>query len=123
MKRYWWIPVVTLAAIGLIWLYRSVNPQEDFMPKCVFRRLTGWSCPGCGSQRFAHALFNGHALEAVSYNYFLPVGIVIIAVSAWLEATRRRHPERYRKAMQPLTLYLVVALLVAWTILRNVLGV
>ena len=33
--------------------------------------FTGWSCPGCGLQRFIHAAVHGRFLEAISYNYML----------------------------------------------------
>ena len=53
--------------------------EYQLFPPCLFRRLTGLSCPGCGMQRFVHALTNGRPLEAVGYNAFLPfVGLYVL---------------------------------------------
>lgn len=117
------VAAIALVAVALTAVYAVVDPTAEYMPRCIFRTLTGWSCPGCGSQRFLHALLSGHPLQAVSYNYFLPLGLVMIALACWLEATSRTHPARYRRWMQPRNLYLVLALICLWWILRNLLGV
>lgn len=108
---------------GLLCVYLFIDPAKSFMPRCIMKQLTGLSCPGCGSQRFVHALLNGHVAEAVSYNYFLPFGAVLIGISIWLDATRRSHPERYRKAMHPMVLTAIIALLILWTAVRNILDI
>ena len=50
--------VGAVAAVAVV--YFLFDPLESpYMPQCLFRRLTGLSCPGCGSQRVAHALLPG----------------------------------------------------------------
>ena len=116
--------ILFLALLSVFILYYLIeDPAGGLMPSCVVKSITGWSCPGCGSQRFLHALLNGHPLEAVSYNYFIPVGFLLIGVVIWLEATRKSHPQRYRRFMQPLYLYLVLALIIAWMLVRNLLNI
>lgn len=116
--------ILFLALLPVFILYYLIeDPAGGLMPRCVVKSITGWSCPGCGSQRFLHALLNGHPLEAVSYNYFIPGGFLLIGVVIWLEATRKSHPQRYRRFMQPLYLYLVLALIIAWMLVRNLLNI
>ena len=46
-------------------LYRQFNPLEyNCFPPCPFYTLTGWLCPGCGSQRAIHHLLNGNLINA-----------------------------------------------------------
>lgn len=111
------------AVVAVLLIYGFVDPEGGYMPQCVIHSLTGWSCPGCGSQRFLHALLNGDVAKAVSYNYFVPVGVVLIAAGVWLESTRRSHPVRYRRFMKPVWLYAILGLIIIWSILRNILGV
>ncbi len=66
--------IIILLAIALVCgvLLYGLNPSQHLlMPKCAFKALTGWSCPGCGFQRAAHAFFHGHFIEAISYNYYM----------------------------------------------------
>lgn len=120
-RRWLWAVMAGIAVLTA--LYAVADPTASYMPRCVFRTLTGWSCPGCGSQRFLHALLTGHPLQAVGYNYFLPLGFAMIGVVCWLEATRTRQPGRYRRWMRPRNLYLVLAVIVAWWLLRNLLKI
>lgn len=40
-------------------------------PDCIFRRLTGLYCPGCGSGRAVSAVLHGHLLKALTCNPLL----------------------------------------------------
>ena len=54
--RYLLIVMALLAAaVGYKCLDPSVVP---IFPRCPFRLLTGYLCPGCGSQRAIHHLLN-----------------------------------------------------------------
>lgn len=70
-----------------IFVYSSVNPtQAAWIPKCPFKMLTGLQCPGCGGQRMAHALLEGHFREAISYNYYMLLAgpYVLAFIINWL---------------------------------------
>lgn len=58
-----WLIVAAGAA-----LYFIFDPAVTrWAPKCMFRVLTGYDCPGCGSQRALHALLHadmaGHGMQ------------------------------------------------------------
>lgn len=122
VRRTLWYGAGVLLGLLLVY-YGKVDPDSGFMPQCVVKRLTGLSCPGCGSQRFVHAMLKGEFAEAVSYNYFLPIGILLIGVCTWLEQTRHKNPARYGRWMRPASIYIVVALMVLWMVVRNVSGI
>lgn len=49
--------VVLLAGIAVV--YKHLDPAVvPIFPRCPFRLLTGYLCPGCGSQRAIHHLLN-----------------------------------------------------------------
>lgn len=99
--------------------------EYQLFPPCLFHRLTGLSCPGCGMQRFVHALANGHPLEAITYNAFLPLVIiyVILFASERLVLTGSAQM-RLRQAVEGRTATLSLSgAIVAWFVLRNLLGV
>lgn len=56
-----------LAVAGVAFLYRFA-PAEYPYPSCLFAKVTGWECPGCGSTRALYALLHLRIHEAVALN-------------------------------------------------------
>ena len=57
------------------------DPSKNGVVTCVFRRLTGWYCPGCGLTRAAHALMHGDFRAMLTDHLFSPV---VFAFLIWL---------------------------------------
>ena len=49
---------------------------------CLFKRLTGHPCAGCGSTRAVQAMAHGHVAEAITLNPLISVALIVVA--AWL---------------------------------------
>lgn len=63
--------------VAVVFIYYSYDPlQSIFFPKCIFKTLTGYDCPGCGTQRALHAFLHGHFVEAFRYNIFFVILLV-----------------------------------------------
>ncbi len=111
------VVAVALFAIATYWLF---DPSEYIFPRCPVYMLTGWECPGCGSQRALHALLNGDIAEAWRLNAFLLCMAPVIALLLFSEFFRDRYPRLNRVVTSRPAVITFVALIVAWTILRNV---
>lgn len=62
--------IVLLIVLGTI--YFVFNPSKTALfPQCPFLLLTGFRCPGCGSQRAIHSLLHLDVVQAFSYNALL----------------------------------------------------
>ncbi|MEO6131397.1 MAG: DUF2752 domain-containing protein [Saprospiraceae bacterium] len=72
MKRAGWF----ISGILIIILYGSFNPDQYFFPKCPFHWMTGWLCPGCGSQRALYQVLHGHFMSAMKLNLLFLPGIL-----------------------------------------------
>ncbi len=72
--------VVGLAALVVAAsVYFTFDPSHSaWFPKCPFLVLTGYKCPGCGSQRAVHALLTGNLATAWHYNALLVVALPFI---------------------------------------------
>lgn len=112
------------AGIAVAVVYFLFDPLESpYMPQCLFKRLTGLSCPGCGSQRVLHALLHGDLAAAFRANALLVVSIPAIAWLAWLETRRLRRPELYMRVYSVATIVTVGVILLLWWVLRNIFGI
>ena len=110
--------IMILAAIVAI--YFLVDPSRSgWMPQCVFHRLTGWDCPGCGSQRMIHALLHGDLGRAWGYNPFFICMIPVILCYVWLDLFPEKTPRLFRFFHSPAMIASVGGSIIAWGILRN----
>jgi hypothetical protein len=112
----WFIPAVAAAVI--LFLY---NPAEhEFYPVCMFHRLTGLNCPGCGSLRALHHLARGHWAMAFHFNpllvLFLPFLTCVLFRQLWQEVTGRVMRPFFTR---PLWGWLALGLIISFGVVRN----
>jgi hypothetical protein len=72
--------------VGIIIVYFSYNPEKmDFFPPCLFYKLTGLKCPGCGTQRAVHSLLHLEMKQAFSYNPALFFAVPLAGLLIYIE--------------------------------------
>ena len=101
-------------------VYWAWDPADGgLFPRCAFKAITGWDCPGCGSQRALHALLHGHVAEAWRANPYFLLAVPSALILGWVEMTRERHPALYRSVYRPATFIIILFLTIGWWIYRN----
>ena len=116
---------LVIGVVVVVVLFFLDPSQHALMPKCVFKLLTGYSCPGCGFQRAVHAFLHGDVMGAVRFNLFLMVGVpylLIVAVASIIPKTERTAAFR-RFAFHKCWVYLYVTLFCIWWVVRNILHI
>lgn len=65
---------------GLAVLFFVLNPAEhEIFPRCLFNSITGYYCPGCGSQRAIHSLLHLNFAGVIGNNFlFIPAFLLIL---------------------------------------------
>ena len=110
--------VVLLLILAVV--YFLFDPMEaKWMPRCVWKVATGTECPGCGSQRMAHALMHGDLRAAWRANAYALCMLPLIGGMVWLEFSRESHPHLYRKVYSPAVIWGLAVSVLVWWILRN----
>jgi hypothetical protein len=120
--RRWLVIILVLAALLVMGvIYFALDPSTSgLFPRCTFLSLTGYKCPGCGSQRAIHALLHGDVACAFRYNALLLVAIPWIALCLFAESQRVRNPRIYARLNAPLLIWLLLAMVLLWWLLRNI---
>lgn len=118
------LAVIVAVAVVIIAVYTCLDPtQYNFFPRCPSKLITGYDCPGCGSQRALHALFNGDFVSAARYNLMIfPAGLMVVLLTV-CELGRHRYQalERlYLRLNAPAVIWTVFILFVVWTAVRNI---
>jgi len=112
--------VLAAAVLGSGSVLFFFNPStHGFYPGCLFHRLTGLNCPGCGGTRAAYQLLHGHLLPALRDNALFILTLAGLLVrGAWFAARKIcQQPATLAVPAKVLWAYLVFA--IAFSVLRN----
>ncbi|MDR0186960.1 DUF2752 domain-containing protein [Prevotella brunnea] len=120
------IAFLLLGAIAIGSFYFLLNPaQYRLSPKCPVKLLTGYSCPGCGAQRFLHAALHGNFGEAISYNYFLLLALpyLLVLCLLWVLPIGKWKSKWGRIAEHRYVVWTYIVIFFVWLVVRNVLHI
>ncbi|MGW4895235.1 DUF2752 domain-containing protein [Kitasatospora sp. NPDC004240] len=109
-----------LAGSAYLWS-RDPHLPGQLLPFCVWRRVTGLECPGCGGTRMAYDLLHGDLAAAWRDNAVLLLALPLVAL---LYLTWLRHGlagRRWRPTLGRGGKIAVLGTAAAWTVLRNLL--
>jgi len=115
--------VGTLLVAAIILFYRFDPETQPLFPKCPFFLVTGYQCPGCGSQRAIHSLLHANIGDALRYNAFMVVALPYILMGVWLEwlGGGKHYPRLQRFLFGRWSALIVLVAIIAYWILRNLL--
>lgn len=112
--------LVAAASVAALAVYILFCEYSGAMPRCPFKWVTGFDCPGCGSQRALRSLLHGHPLEAWGYNLILPPVQAYLMTIVLLPLWRGRRAERIHAALtSPAAIWSLLGVVMAWWVLRN----
>lgn len=109
-----------LAGLGLC--YFLLIKLTPIRIPCVFHKLTGFACPGCGIStlcvRLLHLDFKGAVQENLAASLILPVWAVVWIIRGLF------HPQALRKGgkVENILAWSCVILLIVFGVLRNLPG-
>lgn len=115
------IVLLSVVLVTALVVYFLFDPATTTFPRCPFLMLTGWQCPGCGSQRAIHSLLHLDIVAAWRYNALLVLSIpylLLLVVAEWGGA--RRESRLYRALNREWLIWSYFALVIAWWVARNI---
>jgi hypothetical protein len=123
IKKSLYFAGVLLILAGLSVIYYRYNPTEyRFFPKCPFHSLTGFNCPGCGSQRAIYSLLHGNLVAALNDNTLLVISIPFLLIHFYykIKSALLKRDLRWDVIYHPLTPKIIFVLVVVFWIVRNI---
>ena len=116
------LSIVLIAIILGIVVYYTLDPSEVFFPRCPFYSLTGLKCPGCGTQRAIHQLLHHNLAGAVRYNALMVFSIPLLVFFVVADVCKTKWPKLYLLARNPILSWSILAIVLLWWILWNILS-
>ena len=115
----WVLPAIAFgAALAVLFLFDPATHR--FYPACLFHKLTGLWCPGCGSTRALHQLIHGNLSAAFRLNPLAVGALPVLGGMLVLQLVRHtRGRPTPKMGANPVLAWGTVALVVAFWVLRN----
>ena len=106
------------AASGYLLLFEP--GKSGFFLACPFRKITGFTCPGCGSTRAMHRLIHGDVIAAFQFNplFVLALPLLLYVLVRYTDAAIRGKTLNPNKLDAKYIWVLFVVILSFW-IFRN----
>lgn len=112
---------IALVAVAIIVIYSVFDPSIMPFPRCVFLTLTGWECPGCGSQRALHSLLHLDIVTAWRYNALMVCAIPFVVAVFIADSLRTKYPAIHKVLNSRLIILIALIVILSWWLLRNLL--
>jgi len=113
---------ITLLFIAALYIFYSINPEtHPLFPKCPFLVITGYECPGCGSQRAIHQLLHFNIGAALRYNAFLVLALPYISLGIYMQylGGNTRNPRLRRIFFGRWSALIVLLFVLTYWVFRN----
>ena len=118
IKKISWAGGLAAAGALAAVLFLCDPVRVPIYPQCVFHRVTGLDCPGCGSLRALHALLHGDLAAALHFNAFLVLSLPLLAGLGFYFVIKKMRAEP-AASFRPVWLWLYLAAFVVFGIARN----
>ena len=118
-KKLFWL-LIFLFIIVVLYFY-FLNPSENrsyFLP-CFFYEITGYQCPGCGSQRAFHELLHFHFLAATKQNLLFVLGIPYVLAAIFFNLKKKKYPKMNEFLLGNRTLLVLLVIVILFGVFRN----
>lgn len=79
-KRLLRVILIILALMVILLGYYEINKVYHVGIPCLFYKITGYKCPGCGITRALFSLIKGDIKQAIYYNKILMLMLPFIAI-------------------------------------------
>ena len=114
------IAIWSLLAVGAAYVFVFEPGKTGLFPICMFRFLTGFQCPGCGSTRALHKILHGHLLAAFMLNplFLIALPFIFYAFLRYTVTVMRGGVPR-PNALPASYIYAIFFVVVSFWIFRN----
>lgn len=114
---------VSVLLVAALYIFYTFDPElQPIFPKCPFLLLTGYQCPGCGSQRAIHSLLHLDIGAAFRYNAFMLMALPYIFLGVYLEyfGGKKRFPAVEKIFFGKWAAVALLVFIVVFWIVRNI---
>jgi len=120
-KQRFAVMALAMIAGGIVFFLFSPT-ESKFFPQCPFHYITGYDCPGCGSQRAVHYLLHFDIKNAFLSNPLLILAIPYLIFGVYMEyfGGKEKLPKIRKSLYGKRAACIILILIVLFWIGRNI---
>lgn len=118
----WMYAGASLALLGGVSVLFAYDPASSgVFPQCPFLAVTGFHCPGCGTLRALHQLFNGNLITAFGLNPLMMLSLPFVAYSSTSRVVQKVRGRTVPTVFVPSGwIWVLFVVVISFGVLRNV---
>lgn len=94
-------------------------PILNYVPKCVFHKVTGFDCPGCGMTRASIALVKFNFIESIKFNAAVMYGFICYIIFMIVQASHKYFGTKgFSEKVFGILIYIGIAVLILQFIVK-----
>ena len=115
--------LLIISGVGFYVLYKNIDPSDSiYVPKCISYTTFNIICPGCGVQRAVHSILNGEIIKGIYFNPLIVLSIPYVFLLLLMDIFKLKYklPKLYQTLYGQKAIWILLIILVSYTILRNI---
>ena len=120
-RTYYILAIPLILILGFVYFLYSPEKYGLF-PQCPLKYFTGYSCPGCGSQRAIHEILHLNFKKAFEYNALLMISIpyILVGFAFNFDEVKLKFPKTRTFLFGQKAIFVILAIVIGFFIFRNI---
>ena len=110
------ILLITAAIVAAVIIYGHPPGNNKWYPPCIFKKITSFDCPGCGSTRACYHLVHGNILQAANHNLML-VAFIQVMLIGFINFFTGKLAKAWQKLNRP---FIILCIILFFWLARNI---
>lgn len=122
-KKKIMILLIFIMGAFLLIILKLNNPEKvNFFPPCIFYKITGIKCAGCGLTRATHYLLNMQIKKAFLFNPLLFIYLIFALLYIFIYSILKKNNKKMQK-INMYFLYFILFFTIIFMIIRNFINI
>lgn len=118
-KLSFWVIILLLGLVTAYFYFLNPVDKSNFFLPCFFYEITGYKCPGCGTQRAFHEVLHFNLAVAFRQNALFVLSIPYVLVATFFNFKKEKYPKMNEFLLGNKTLLALLVIVILFGVFRN----
>lgn len=118
-KVSFWVLLLLFVLITIYFYFLNPTDKTNFFLPCFFYEITGYQCPGCGTQRAFHEMLHFNFVSAFTQNALFVLAIPYVLAALFFNSKKDKYPKINDFLLGNRTLLVLLVIVILFGVFRN----